>query len=124
MWLMLPSMATSRLHEMSTLLALTLFLFLKEVLLSIYLSTPDKILGYRHIFTMPHQRLNLPRWIFVAFLNFLECRSSKQSQKLTFNFLQVFFKLANVSRHRHPLSLRVPPLTLRFFTYSRISLSR
>lgn len=36
---------------------------------------------------------------------------------------QVFFRLAKVSRHRRPGSLRVQPLILRFLTYSRMSRS-
>lgn len=36
---------------------------------------------------------------------------------------QVFFILANVSRQRLPSSLRIPPLTLRLFTYCGISRS-
>src|SRR5438876_5176145 len=37
------------------------------------------------------------------------------------SFRQVFFKLAKLSRQRRPAVLRVPPLILRFLTYSRIS---
>src|SRR5574344_755164 len=39
------------------------------------------------------------------------------------NFLQVFFRLINVSRQRLPSSLRVLPLTFRFFTWPRMSRS-
>ncbi len=38
-------------------------------------------------------------------------------------FLQVFFKLAKVSRYRRPSSKRVEPLTFRLMAYSRISFS-
>src|ERR1019366_5576446 len=50
-------------------------------------------------------------------------RSLRESQKETPSLRQVFFKLMKVSRHCLPSSLRVPPLTLRFFTQSRISRS-
>ena len=49
--------------------------------------------------------------------------SLRKAQKLTPSFRHVFFRLAKVSRRRRPRSLRVEPLTRRFFTYSRMSVS-
>ena len=50
-------------------------------------------------------------------------RSVRYSQKETPSLRQVFFKLAKVSRHLRPSSLRVLPLIFRFVTNSRISCS-
>ena len=48
-----------------------------------------------------------------------DVRSVRYCQKETLSFRQLRFKLIKVSRQRRPRSLRVPLLTLRFFTGSR-----
>ena len=50
-------------------------------------------------------------------------RSLRYSQKETPNLRQVFFRLAKVSLHLRPDSLRVLPEILRLVTNSRISCS-
>jgi MFS transporter, DHA2 family, multidrug resistance protein len=47
-------------------------------------------------------------------------RSCTYSQKFTPRHTHVFFNDVNVSRQRRPASLRVPPLTFRRVTYSRM----
>ncbi len=50
-------------------------------------------------------------------------RSWRYSQKETPNLRQVFLRLAKVSLHLRPASLRVLPLILRLVTNSRMSCS-
>ena len=73
-------------------------------------------------------RLTLAFWAMsfpkVGINFFPPTRSVRYSQKETPNLRQVFLRLAKVSRHLRPLSLRVLPLIFRLVTNSRMSCSR